>query len=76
MIVLVSVSAICFCSYNICCHFFLIVIMFFYGLFVAVPDLLKGDPYVPSDPNRQIKVWIQDHSPVGSNLSIHTWYSL
>ncbi|KAF4381990.1 hypothetical protein F8388_014103 [Cannabis sativa] len=38
------------------------------GFFVAVPDFLKEDSYVPSNVNRHIKVQIQDHSTVGSSF--------
>ncbi|XP_047094188.1 endo-1,3;1,4-beta-D-glucanase-like [Lolium rigidum] len=33
------------------------------GYFVVVPDFLHGDPFVPSDADRPIKVWIKDHTP-------------
>ncbi|POO02303.1 Alpha/Beta hydrolase fold containing protein [Trema orientale] len=32
------------------------------GFFVAVPDFLKGDPYVPEDTSRSIQDWIKEHS--------------
>lgn len=33
------------------------------GFFVVAPDFFKGDPYVPDDANRPIRVWFQDHEP-------------
>ncbi|CAK9318595.1 unnamed protein product [Citrullus colocynthis] len=41
------------------------------GFFVVVPDFFKGDPYVPDDANRPIRVWFQDHEPVIYCLSFH-----
>ncbi|KAM6566098.1 endo-1,3;1,4-beta-D-glucanase [Cannabis sativa] len=32
------------------------------GFFVAVPDFLKGDPFVRADTKRPMSVWIKDHS--------------
>ncbi|XP_062080390.1 endo-1,3;1,4-beta-D-glucanase-like [Humulus lupulus] len=32
------------------------------GFFVAVPDFLKGDPFVRPDTKRPMSVWIKDHS--------------
>ncbi|XP_062100448.1 endo-1,3;1,4-beta-D-glucanase-like [Humulus lupulus] len=32
------------------------------GFFVAVPDFLKGDPFVRVDTKRPMSVWIKDHS--------------
>ncbi|EXB95850.1 hypothetical protein L484_010049 [Morus notabilis] len=31
------------------------------GFFVAIPDFLHGDPFVPGDASRPISVWIKDH---------------
>ncbi|KAI4317733.1 hypothetical protein L6164_025580 [Bauhinia variegata] len=33
------------------------------GYYVVVPDFLNGDPYVPDDANRPLRVWIKDHAP-------------
>ncbi|XP_062119026.1 endo-1,3;1,4-beta-D-glucanase-like [Humulus lupulus] len=32
------------------------------GFFVAVPDFLKGDPFIRADTKRPMSVWIKDHS--------------
>ncbi|XP_078436320.1 endo-1,3;1,4-beta-D-glucanase-like [Wolffia australiana] len=33
------------------------------GFFVVVPDFFNGDPYVPDNPDKPIKDWLQIHSP-------------
>ncbi|KAA0049403.1 hypothetical protein IC582_012743 [Cucumis melo] len=33
------------------------------GFFVVAPDFFHGDPFVPDDANRPIRVWLQDHGP-------------
>lgn len=40
------------------------------GFYVAVPDFLHGDPYVPNA-GRTLQDWIKDHGTVGSVLVIH-----
>lgn len=45
------------------------------GFFVAVPELLKGDPYKPEDASRPIQVWLKDHGTVGSSLWMRAWWS-
>ena len=40
---------------------------------MAVPDFLKGDPYVPADTSRPLQAWIKDHGTVGSSLLRHAW---
>ncbi|ESQ47462.1 hypothetical protein EUTSA_v10021427mg [Eutrema salsugineum] len=33
------------------------------GFYVVVPDYFYGDPYNPSNQERQVPVWIKDHGP-------------
>ena len=38
------------------------------GFFVAVPDFLYKDPYVPEDASRPVPVWLKDHGAVSFDV--------
>jgi len=40
------------------------------GYYVVAPDLFNGNPFDPDDVNRPLSVWLQDHPPVNSYLTI------